>query len=220
MLKILLRLQPAPGLECVGGAHGGGAAERRPNVELIIFLQKGTVNDAENVLPVFLPVVCRQTVGYLLQLGKKRLCGVVRHVKVVCQGLPHRRLMLGPELPQVGAAGTFSAAGIRHIKHIAQAWLAAAGVHQGDAPGPTADISSHPPVPEIVLRAGGGLRALGVDHQLLMVWVLIEAGGGGKKGRPLPVTARNLPGGLVCHLRENLGVSRHSYLLLPFSDQK
>ena len=68
MLKILLRLQPAPGQEGVGGAHGGGAAECRPNVELIIFLQKGTVNDAEDFLPVFLPVVCHQTVGYLLQL--------------------------------------------------------------------------------------------------------------------------------------------------------
>ena len=220
MLKIPRWLQPTPGQEGVGGAHRGGAAERRPDVELIIFLQKGTVNDAEDFLLMFLPVVCCQTAGYLLQLGNKRLCGVVRHVEVICQGLPHRRLVLGPELPQIGAAGTFSAAGIRHIKHIAQARLAAAGVHQGDAPGPTADIPAHPSVPEVVFRAGGGLRALGVDHQLLMVWVLIEAGGGGEKGRPLPVTARNLPGGLVCHLRENLGVSRHGYLLLPFSDQK
>ena len=106
------------------------------------------------------------------------------------------------------------------VAPVAQAWLAAADVHQSDAPGPTADIPAHPAVPEIVLRAGGGLRALGVDHQLLMVWVLIEAGGGGEKGRPLPVTARDLPGGPVCHLRENLGVSRHGYLLLPFLDQK
>lgn len=68
MLKILPRLQPAPGQEGVAGAHGGGATERRPNVELIIFLQKGPVNDAEDFLPVFLPVVCCQTVGYLLQL--------------------------------------------------------------------------------------------------------------------------------------------------------
>ena len=220
MLKILLRLQSTPGLECVGGAHGGGAAERRSDVVFIIFLQKGTVNDAEDVLPVFLPVVCHKPVGHLLQLGKKRLSGVVRHVEVLRQGLPYCRLMLGPELPQVGTAGVLLAAGVRHIEHIAQARLTAAGVHQGDALGPTADIPAHPAIPEIVFGAGCGLRALGIDHQLLMVWVLIEAGGGGEKGRPLPVTARNLPGGLVCHLRENLGVSRHSYLLLPFSDQK
>ena len=68
MLKIPLWLQPTPGQEGVSGAHGGGAAERRPDVELIIFLQKGTVNDAEDFLLMFLPVVCCQTVGYLLQL--------------------------------------------------------------------------------------------------------------------------------------------------------
>ena len=200
MLKIPRWLQPTPGQEGVGGAHRGGAAERRPDVELIIFLQKGTVNDAEDFLLMFLPVVCCQTAGYLLQLGNKRLCGVVRHVEVICQGLPHRRLVLGPELPQIGAAGTFSAAGIRHIKHIAQARLAAAGVHQGDAPGPTADISAHPSVPEVVLRAGGGLRALGVDHKLLIVGIFVEPRSGSQKSRPLLIAAGDLARRMVCQL--------------------
>ena len=64
VLKIPLRLQPTAGQKGIGGAHGGGAAERRPDVELIIFLQKGTVNDAEDFLLVLLPVVCRQTLRY------------------------------------------------------------------------------------------------------------------------------------------------------------
>lgn len=38
MLEVFLRLHAAPGHERVGDADGGGAAEGRPYVKLIIFL--------------------------------------------------------------------------------------------------------------------------------------------------------------------------------------
>lgn len=68
MAEIRFRLQPTAGQQRVGDAGGGGASEGRPYVVIIIVLQKGTVNDAENILLVFLPVVPCQLVCHKLQL--------------------------------------------------------------------------------------------------------------------------------------------------------
>ena len=49
MLEIDFRLQSAAGHQCVSDTDGGGASEGYSDVEIIIFLQKGTVNDVEKV---------------------------------------------------------------------------------------------------------------------------------------------------------------------------
>ena len=68
MAEILLRFQPAAGHEGIGDADGGGGFELHLDVVLIVLLQKGTVNDVENVLPVIRPVFFRQTGGHIGQL--------------------------------------------------------------------------------------------------------------------------------------------------------
>lgn len=216
--QIPLRLQPAPGQESVGDTHAGGAAERCPDVERIILLQKGTVNDGKDLPLVLRPVVCRQLLRQLLQLVREGLRPI--HAKGVLQSLPYRRIVLGLELPEIGAAGLFSATCVRDIKHVTQPQLPAAAVYQGNALGPLANVPAHPLIPEVILGAGGGLRALGIDHQLLMVGVFIEPGSGGEKGRPRPVAAGDLPGGLVCQLRIELGFYPHGHLLLPCSNDR
>ena len=62
------RLQSAPGQEGVGDTDGGGASEGCSYVELIIFLQEGTVNDVEDVPPMFFPIFRRQLADDMLQL--------------------------------------------------------------------------------------------------------------------------------------------------------
>ena len=62
------RLQSAPGQEGVGDTDGGGAAKGCSYVELIIFRQERTVNDVENVPPMFFPIFHRQLAGDMLQL--------------------------------------------------------------------------------------------------------------------------------------------------------
>ena len=49
MLEIGFRLQSAAGHQRINDTDGGGASEGYSDVEIIIFLQKGTVNDVENV---------------------------------------------------------------------------------------------------------------------------------------------------------------------------
>src|SRR5699024_6378882 len=67
--------------------------------------------------------------------------------------------------------------------------------------GPAPPIPAHAVVPQVVLGAGGSVRALGVDHQLFMERIFVEAGGGGEKARPLLPAAGELPRHLVGHLR-------------------
>jgi hypothetical protein len=57
-------------------------------------------------------------------------------------------------------------------------------VQQGDALGTPAHIAVHPVVPDVKVGAGGGIRALGVDHELVGKGVLVQPGCGGQVVRP------------------------------------
>ena len=199
MAEILLRLQPTAGHQGVGDADGGGGFKLDFDVVLIVLLQKGTVNDIENVLPVFRPVFLRQFGGHVGQmLGQITAANIV----VALQHRHDRRGVFLAHLPQPGGAGMFTGAGVGNIEHIAQAGPVAGIVHQGDALGAAPDIAAHAVIPQVVLGAGGGVRALGVDHHLLMERILVEAGGGGEKARPFLPAA----GELDCHLLRHLRV--------------
>ena len=60
MCKVAFRIQTAPRHEGIGNADGGGASELRSDVKRIILRQKTSVNDVEDVLLVFLPIVRRK----------------------------------------------------------------------------------------------------------------------------------------------------------------
>ena len=55
-------------------------------------------------------------------------------------------------------------------------------------------------IPQIVLCTGGGVRTLGVDHQLLMERVLVKAGSSSEKPCPFLPAPREL----CCHLLRHL----------------
>ena len=117
MAEILLRLQPAAGHQGVGDADGGGGFELDFDVVLIVLLQKGTVNDRENIPSVVGPVFLRQLGGHIGQLlGQVAAAYII----VPLQHRHDRRGMFLVQRPQPGGAGMFTGAGIRNIKHIAQ----------------------------------------------------------------------------------------------------
>ena len=70
-----LRVQAAAGQQGVGGADHGGISERRPDVEVIIFFQKGTVNDTEDVILIVVPVFIHKLGGDGFQLLRKAMFG-------------------------------------------------------------------------------------------------------------------------------------------------
>ena len=118
MLEIDFRLQFAAGHQRVSDADGGGTSEGYSDVEIIIFLQKGTVNDVEKVALVLCPVFIGKPGGYLFQLvGKAVLCG---NIIGFFQRLRHRGFMLRAILPEIELAGVFTPASIGNIKYISK----------------------------------------------------------------------------------------------------
>jgi len=114
----------------------------------------------------------------------------------------------------------FPRAGVGNIEHIAQAGPVAGIVHQGDALGTAPHIPAHAVIPQVILGAGGSVRALGVDHQLFIVGVLIQSCGGGEKARPLLPAAGELDRHLLRHLRVHFCFGWHGSVLLSVSDKK
>ena len=205
MLKVVFRLHAAAGHKSVGDADGGGVSELRPDVELIILLQKTAVNDVEDVLPVFVPVFRRKLSGDLFKLIRKVAAG---NVKPLLQCRRYRVPIFLLVLPQLGS-GVLFAAGIGHIEHIAQKRPVSAVVDNGDARSAPPYIPAHPLVPEIIFRAGGGIGPLGVDQELFRVRIFIETARCGEKGRPFLIATGDLVGGVVGQLRVSLDLTRH-----------
>ena len=197
VVEVAFRLQSAAGHQSVSDADGGCCLELYSDVKLIIFLQKGTVNDIEEVLLMLRPVFLSQFSGYLGELSGKviteNIIGALKH------GL-HRIQMALLQLPQPGSAGMFTGSGVGNIKNIAQAGSVPGIVHQSDSFGAAPYIPAHLFIPQIVLCTGGSVRALGVDHQLLMERILVKSGCRSKEPCPfLPASSE-----LRCHFLRHL----------------
>ena len=115
--------------------------------------------------------------------------------------------MLLPQFPQVQASGIGPGAGVRNIKHIAQSLAVAAGIDERDALGTAPHIPAHRIVPNVELRTGGGIRALGMDHDLFVIRVFVQPRRGGEEGLPALQASGQLP----------LRLFRHSSVLLQFT---
>ena len=200
MLEVISRLHPAAGQQRIGGADNGGIPKSGSDVELIIVLQKGTVNDADNIAPVVVPVFIYKLRRHTLHLiGKSVFTG---NVEALLQRRRYHLTMLLPVFPKIRAARVLAAAGIGNIEYISEFGLVAAGIHKGDALAASPHIAAHLLIPKVVFRAGRGFRALGENHELFIVGVLIQPCGGGQKCRPLLVASRDLLRRAVCHLKE------------------
>ena len=209
MLEILLRIQPTSGHQGVGDADGGGRLELDFDVEIIVLLQERTVNDVAEVLLMLVPILTRQLSGHIGELLGEI---VTDNAVAALQHGRHRPDVLFFQLPQPGSAGMFTGSGVGNIEHIAQPGPVAGIVHQSDPLGAAPYIPPHFFVPQIVLGAGGGVRALGVNHHLLMERIFVEAGGGGKKGCPFFPAAYQPGRYLFGHLPVKFSFSWHDFL--------
>ena len=205
MFKVVFRLQTAAQHQRIADTDLCGIPEGHSYIEFIILFQKRILKDAENVPAVVLPVFPCQLRGHSLQLnGKAFAC---RNAIVFLQHGGYCRNMLLPQFPQVQASGIGPGAGVRNIKHIAQSLAVAAGIDERDALGTAPHIPAHRIVPDVELRTGGGIRALGMDHDLLVIRVFVQPRRGGEEGLPALQASGQLP----------LRLFRHSSVLLQFA---
>ena len=155
------------------------------------------------ICPVFL---CKLRSDFFQLFGKVAAAG---HIVISLQHSGNGALMFCTELPEVHGAGMSPFTGICHVEDIAQLRFLAACVYKGNAGGAAPDKAPHLFVPEIILCAGGRVRPLGVDHDLLVVRILVEPCCCAQKLRPAFVAACELPLRCVCHLPVFLIFTRH-----------
>ncbi|MEQ2458707.1 hypothetical protein AAAT28_05940 [Faecalibacterium duncaniae] len=192
-LKIVLveppcRLKAAAFQQRVGDADGGGRLELHLHPGFIIIHQERTVNDGTNVAAVVVPVIRHQFPG---NIGK--LLAYTLSADAVGGGehFRNRLFQVIAVLPHLRITGIAAHPGVAYVKDVMQARKSAGFVQQGDALGTSAHIAVHPVVPDVEVGAGGGIRALGVDHELVRKRVLVQPGRSGQVIRPaFPVSGQ------------------------------
>lgn len=192
--------QSAPGTQRVFQADGCGSAEGSSYRTFIVSLQKRTVNDVEDLLLAVHPASARELRRDGAQLPLQPLaCG---HVVAVFQRKRNRLRVFLRKFPEVQAARLRKLAGVRHVKDVAQPGRVPGGIQQRNALRAPAHIAAHGVCPDLVTRAGRGLRTLGKDEKLFVIGVFVQAGGGLKIRHPRRVTAGNAPGRILRKLHK------------------
>ena len=176
----ILPVKPSFGVDAASGqkqpgdANGPCGLEFHLQVKIIIPFQKGTVNDVADILSIVVPVILHQFAREVCQLlGEIGVADPVGFRQHLGHRFPEGKI----HLPEVRVQGVSAGAGVRHIKDIPQVRGAAAVIQKGDALRAAPDKPVHPVIPDIVLSAGGGIRALGVNQQLVGIGVLIQPSG-------------------------------------------
>ena len=171
MLEILFRIQPTARHQGIGDTDGGSGLKLDFDVVIIVLRQERTVNDVEDILLVGEEVFRDFHRGNLFQEVRK--AARITNIVLQLQRIGNDLFMLRAEIPEVGAAGTLRGAGVCHIEHIFQLRSVPGVVDKSDAFRTPANITTHSFVPQFIIRTGGGFRALGVDHKLFVIGVLV-----------------------------------------------
>lgn len=169
MDKAFVGIAPAAGQQGVFGADGGGLPEGSPDVEFIVPFQIAFVNDAENFPAVIQPLIHHQ----LLNSGMNLFFQTPGDVISVLQRTAGGFFVLFRKLPLRERAGCRPRARVRNVEHIAEFGFVPGNIQQSDSFGAPADIAAHPVIPDPVVRAGGRLRALSIDHELFMIGIFV-----------------------------------------------
>ena len=128
----------------------------------------------------------------------------------------HSGVMIFAQLPQPRLPRALHGAGVRNVKNIFQMWPAAAVLpNQRNAGRASPYPAPHCTVPQFHTGAGGRVGALGVDQELFVKGIFVEAGGRVKVLLPATGTPRNIVGGLSGQFRYQPQFVRH--IVPPFT---
>ncbi|MBQ3591608.1 MAG: hypothetical protein II979_06665 [Clostridia bacterium] len=185
----------APCHDGVGGTYRDRFPEPYSDGTISILLQKGIVNDADDVTAMIVPEFVGKIGSDFLKNIMERY---IRHAVILLKRIEHRIHVFLFHPPQVHRTGILTCSGVGKIIHIFQLWCIGIMINQSNPFGATADVPAHGFVPCIVICTSGSIGTLGVDHELFVVGVLVQPGGSVEKGSPVFQTVSKLSGGLLC----------------------
>lgn len=121
---------------------------------------------------MFVPVGKRLTLGKLFNLLDKAHRRIRR--KFFCQHLADSRFCCFRQLPHVYIPRICPRSRVRHIKDISDAHPIGGRVQQGNALCAAPNVAVHRAVPELIRGTGACIRALRINHQLVVIGIFIE----------------------------------------------
>ncbi|WP_217960052.1 hypothetical protein [Acutalibacter muris] len=167
MCEKLTGVQPAARHERICGTDRNRVAKLDLNIQLVVVLQKRPGSAGKNVYPILLPILARQFLGNGLKLiGQTALVG---NAVLVGQGSGDSFGVFFTVLPQIGLTAPVLAKGVGNVEHIPHS----VGAQQADSLRAAPYSTAHAFVPHIVAGAGRGLRALGVNENLLVIRIFV-----------------------------------------------
>lgn len=199
--------QPATAEQHILNARRRRISECQFEVEFIISHQKRSVNDVAQLVLMLLPVVHDALHRDFFKLTCKPAIG--RNAVFLFQHSGDGRSVFFANRPCKRRSGVLPSAGIRYVKNVAVAGHVAGHIQQRNAFCAAPDVPPHGVRPQLKRRAGGRVRALGVDHQLVVKAIFVYVRSRRQKSAPIFPIGGDLPHGLpgklhiifqFCHL--------------------
>ncbi len=213
VLHIFGGVQAAAGKKGILDAGGEHVTKAHFQIEIVQFFQQAVlhiVGQIGQMIPVDLVHRPRRQL-HQLSADVAILGGTVLPLQCFHYG----GVMILPHFPQVGRFCTFHRAGVRHVKDIFQRGsVPLVLADEGDALGTGLHPPPHGSVPQLHAGAGGGLRALGVDQELVIERIFVHLGRDAQIPLPVVYAVRDRMGGLICQIRYKLYFVCHENLLI------
>lgn len=212
--KIAVQVEATAGQQQEGQADRDGAAEAQGDVVLVQPVQGAVMDGEHEAVFEVVPVVLREPDGQ----GDKLLGETVtaRDFETLLQVGRDSALVLVPVLPEHGVPAVLPALRVGHVEHVAEEYPAVAVTQQGDSFRAAPDAAAHAMVPEVELRAGGGVRALGVNHDLVQEAIFVELPRHHQELGPVLDLGSQIPRGVVRHLAVGFDFRCHLRHSFPF----
>ena len=150
---------------------------------------------------MLLPVIHRFLHGDFFELSRKSAIG--GNLILLFQHSGDGHAVFFANRPCKRRSGVLPSAGIRYVKNVAVAGHVAGHIQQRNAFCASPDIPTHGIRPQLKRRAGGRVRALGVDHELIVKTILVHGGSRLQKRAPVLRIGGDLARGLRGKLVHN-----------------
>lgn len=221
-----LRIQPASRQRHIGDADLRRIPESHSDGVFIILGEKGIVNVAGDLLTMLIPVVQRLLLcnAHHLRMKPNKAANIVGFRQHVHNGV----LTVLIKHPRLRRKRITPCARVRYVEHIPHLRHVAGAFNQGDSLCTAPHIPAHPLIPQLVGRASRRVRALGEDHELILIAVLVQSRGCVKKRAPSLKPGGDLPCGLNGQFLVSFEFFRHftapfpclPWIFLPLRDQE